>query len=82
MGIKSVGDTDARRRLISPKGKLRLNDQLELLGLSKGSYYYRPVETCQETTDEIMRFIDKEHSAYLDKGVVGMKDSINEHFRK
>lgn len=33
-------------------------------------------------THEIMKFIDKEHMEFLGKGVVGMKDSINEHFQK
>ena len=60
---------------------MSLNEQLEILGISKGSYYYKAVEM-DTKTDKIMKFIDKEHTVFLGKGVVGMKDSINEHFQK
>lgn len=54
MGIKSIGDTGARRRLISPKSGLSLNEQLELLSISKRCYYYKPAEVDSETL-KVMR---------------------------
>ena len=35
-------DTDARRRLVSHESKFSLNAQLEVLGISKGTFYYEP----------------------------------------
>lgn len=67
--------------MISPANKLSLNEQLDLLGISKGSYYYKPAEP-DTRTEEVMRFIDKEHMEFLGKGVKGMKDSVNDHFQK
>jgi len=32
-------------------------------------------------TLEVMRFIDKEHTMFLGKGMVCMKDSVNAHFQ-
>lgn len=67
--------------MISPHSGLSLNEQLELLSISKGCYYYKPVGMDPET-HKIMKFIDEEHMRFLGKGVVGMRDSVNEHFRK
>ena len=73
---KALGIHDARRRLISPHSGLSLNEQLELLSISKGCYYYKPVGMDPET-HKIMKFIDEEHLRFLGKGVVGMRDSSN-----
>ena len=58
---------------------MSINEQLELFGISKGLYYYRPKGITEET-HKLMEFIDKEHSEFLGKGVVGMRDAINEKF--
>lgn len=48
---------------------------MELLGISKGCYYYEPKG---ETVDnlEIMKEIDKEHTEHPTKGVEGMVDHL------
>jgi len=54
---------------------LSLNEQLEVLGISKGTYYYTPVET-SETDEEMMKAIDQEHLEHPTKGVVSMRDFL------
>jgi len=65
--------------LISPctdkEKQLSLNEQLEVLGISKGAYYYKPVEP-SETDDQMMKAIDKEHLEHPTKGVVSMRDFL------
>jgi hypothetical protein len=59
---------------------LSLNEQLELLSISKGCYYYKLAEVDSEIL-KVMRFIDKEHTMFLGKGGVSMKYSVNVHFQ-
>ena len=52
-----------------------MNEQLEILDISKGSYYYKPVEV-SDKDDELMKTIDKIHLESPTKGVMGMKDAL------
>ena len=52
-----------------------MNSQLELLGISKGAYYYKPKGESAESL-EMMREIDREHTEHPTKGVEGMVDHL------
>lgn len=57
---------------MSPQSKLSLSRQLEILGISKGSYYYRPVAPSEEELD-ICSKIDRIHDRHPAKGVRQMR---------
>ena len=59
-GIREVGDTDARRRLISPRDSLSINDQCEVMGISKGKLFYEAKGTSKQDP-EMMKEMGKEH---------------------
>ena len=52
-----------------------MNSQLELLGISKGAYYYKPKGESAESL-EMMREIDRERTDHPTKGVEGMVDHL------
>ena len=54
---------------------MSINGQLELLGISKGAYYYKPKGESAENL-EMMKEIDKEHTEHPTKGVEGMVDHL------
>lgn len=54
---------------------MSVNSQLELLGISKGAYYYKPKGESAESL-EMMREIDREHTEHPTKGVEGMVDHL------
>ena len=54
---------------------MSVNTQLELLGISKGAYYYEPKGEKAENL-EIMKKIDEEHTEHPTKGVEGMVDHL------
>ena len=54
---------------------MSVNAQLELLGISKGVYYYKPKGESAENL-EMMKEIDKEHTEHPTKGVEGMVDHL------
>ena len=54
---------------------MSVNSQLELLGLSKGAYYYKPKGESAENL-ELMNAIDREHTEHPTKGVEGMVDHL------
>lgn len=71
-GIRSIGDSDARKKLVSPDSKLSQNKQLEVLGLSKGDCYYKP--SAQKPDEAPMReAIDREHTEHPAMGVRQMR---------
>lgn len=55
---------------------MSVNVQLDLLGVSKGSYYYESKGETDENL-EIMQEIDKEHTEHPTKGVEGMVDHLS-----
>ena len=54
---------------------MSINGQLELLGISKGAYYYKPKGESADSLD-MMKEIDKEHTVHPTKGVEGMVDHL------
>ncbi len=61
-GLAKTGDTDARRRIISPKNKkLTIEAQCFALGLARSTYYYKPIEGESEKNLAIMRKIDLQY---------------------
>ena len=54
---------------------MSVNGQLELLGISKGAYYYKPKGESAENL-EMMKEIDKAHTEHPTKGVEGMVDHL------
>ena len=52
-----------------------MNSQLELLGISKGSYYYEPKGESDENLT-LMEEIDKQHTEHPTTGVEGMVDHL------
>lgn len=65
---KALGDSEARKRLVSSSGALSLNRQLALLGISKGAYYYISAPAPADEA-EPGAVIDKEHLVHPAKGV-------------
>lgn len=57
---------------MSPESELSLNRQLDILGISKGSYYYKPVAPSAEELD-ICGKIDRIHELHPAKGVRQMR---------
>lgn len=60
---------------MSPKAELSLNAQLDILGISKGAYYYESKGESEESV-AIMKEIDREHTEHPTTGVVGMVDHL------
>ena len=60
---------------MSPSKKLSVNAQLEVLGLSKGTYYYKSKPESEENLS-IMEAIDRENTEHPTKGVIGMVDHL------
>lgn len=69
-GIAKVGTAAARRSLVSQDIKLSMNRQLEVLSLSKGTYYYEPKGE-SEYNETIMKEIDRIHTDNPARGVLG-----------
>ena len=65
---------------MSQESELSLNKQLEVLSLSKGTYYYEPKGE-SECNEQIMKEIDKIHTDNPARGVNGMVlDLVAMHF--
>ena len=67
-----------KRELVEREGGLSLNRQLDLLGLSKGSFYYVPKGESQENL-EIMRLMDRYILEDPTAGTVTMQYMLEEH---
>lgn len=61
--------------MIDKEEKISLNSQLNLLGLSKGSFYYSPKGESEENL-AIMRMMDEHHLDHPTKGVLQMEDFL------
>lgn len=55
---------------MSRKNQLSLNKQLEILSLSKGTFYYQP-KSESEFNEQVMKEIDKIHTENPARGVIG-----------
>lgn len=77
MGLAKTGDTDARRRMISPKNKkLTIEEQCYALGLPRSTYYYKPLEGESDRNLEIMRIIDQQYAEHPAMGSRQVVDYI------
>lgn len=73
-GLAKTGDTDARRRMISPSNKsLTIEEQCYALGLSRSTYYYKPLEGESDSNLEIMRKIDHQYTEHPAMGAATME---------
>lgn len=74
-GLRAIGDTEVLKKIVSPKEKVSIRRQCELLKLNRSSFYYKPVE--EDTEDlYLMRKMDEEHHEHPTKGVISMVDFI------
>jgi putative transposase len=74
-GIRTIGDTEALQKIVSPRKGISIRKQCDLIGLSRGSYYYKPVDMKAEDLDLMLK-MDKEFMEYPTKGVLAMVDFI------
>mgnify|MGYP003557979165 CR=1 FL=1 len=74
-GIQSIGDTDTRKGFVSPSNELSINRQLEVLGISKGAYFYQQKGENDENL-EIMKEIDRHMTDHPTTGVISMRDYL------
>ena len=63
------------KKKISPKSGFSLNRQMNILGISKGNYYYKAVPDIVEDL-KICGLIDKEHLEHPTKGVMQMREYL------
>lgn len=63
--------------MISSQEKLSIRRQSELLGVSRTSHYYKPVEI-KDSDLEIMNKIDTEFTDHPEKGVLSMVDHLRD----
>ena len=75
-GLRAIGDTEALKKIVSPRDDLSQRRQCELLGLNRSMQYYKPAEESQENLD-LMRLMDEEYLEYPTKGVLGMVDFLS-----
>ena len=82
-GFAKTGDTDARRRMISPSNKSRtIEEQCYALGLPHSTYYYKPLEGESDRNLEIIRKIDHQYTEHPAMGALQMVDYLKaEGFR-
>ena len=50
-GLRKTGDTEVLKKIVSPKDRLSVRRQCELLGLNRSSVYYQPVKERVEDID-------------------------------
>lgn len=74
-GLRTFGDPEVRKALISPCSDVSISRQCHLLGINRSSYYYRKVEV-SDSDLELMARLDREHLAHPHKGVQGMVDTL------
>lgn len=67
-----------KRSLVVKSGPLSLNSQLDLLGLSKGSFYYVPKGESDQNL-EMMRLMDRHILEDPTAGVLTMQDMLGEN---
>jgi putative transposase len=64
-----------RKKLVEKTAELSLNRQLELLDISKGSYYYKAKPESEENL-KLMREMDEHYLFHPTKGVLQMQDFL------
>jgi len=66
-----------RKRMVDRTAKISLNRQLELLGISKGSFYYLARPERDENLN-LMRMMDEHYIEHPYKGVLQMQDFLSQ----
>jgi Transposase and inactivated derivatives len=73
--LRSTGDTEALKTIISPTHKLSVRKQCKLLGVNRSTFYYKPIEEREENVS-IMHELDREYMHHPTKGVISMVDHL------
>jgi putative transposase len=66
-----------RKQMVDRSEKISLNRQLDLLGLSKGAFYYVAKSESEENLS-LMRLMDEHHLDHPTKGVLQMQDFLRD----
>lgn len=74
-GLRATGDKEVLKKIIGPHPKMSIRRQCDLLGITRSSYYYKPVGESKENL-EIMRLMDEEYLKHPFKGVDSMVDFL------
>lgn len=74
-GLRTVGDSEALKKIVSPRPELSERRQCELLGVNRSSLHYQRSEEKPENL-QIMRYLDEEHLEHPTKGVESMMDYL------
>ncbi len=74
-GLRTTGDIQVLKKIVSPRPGISKHRQCKLLGLNWSSLYYTPVGESEENL-EIMRKMDEEFLEHPTKGVEGMVDFL------
>lgn len=74
-GLRTTGDREALKKVVTPRSGISERRQCELLGLNRSSLHYKPVGEKPENL-EIMRKMDEEYLEHPTKGVEGMVDFL------
>jgi putative transposase len=74
-GLRTIGDTEVLKKIVSPRPDISERRQCELLGLNRSMLYYKPVEE-NPANLELMRMLDEEYLDHPTKGVLGMVDFL------
>lgn len=74
-GLRTTGDREALKKVVTSRSGISERRQCELLGLNRSSLHYKPVGEKPENL-EIMRKMDEEYLEHPTKGVEGMVDFL------
>jgi len=74
-GLRAIGDKEDLKEIINPQSEISIRRQCDLLGVTRSSYYYKPVGEKPENL-EIMRLMDEEYLEHPNKGVESMVDFL------
>ena len=70
-GLRTTGDHEVLKKVVTPGSGISERRQCELLGLNRSSLHYKPVGEKPENL-EMMRKMDEEFLEHPTKGVEGM----------
>ena len=74
-GLRTVGDTEALKKIVSPRKDISKRQQCQLLGLNRSSLYYKPAGDKPEDL-KLMRIMDEEYLDHPTTGVLGMVEFL------
>ena len=74
-GLRTTGDTEVLKKIVSPNHRISQRRQCELLGLNRSMLHYQPAAEKPENL-ELMRMMDEEYLEHPTKGVLGMANYL------